>query len=82
MKRTGLKILANKRKQLIQIALFDEQDPETSLKIELEPDMTLAVAERLLSASAELNQKPTRQKIKQFLTSALGLLDKSPNRSA
>ncbi len=81
MKRTGLKILANKRKQLIQISLFDEQNPKNALKIELEPDMTLSVAERLLAASAELNQKPSRNKIKQFLARALGLFEKPSHRN-
>ena len=76
MKRTGLKIHSNNRKQTVQLALFDEAKPNTLLKIELEPDMVLSVAERLLSAGRELNQKPTRARVKQFLIQALKILKK------
>lgn len=76
MKRTGLKIHPNKHKQMILLTLFDEAEPNTYLKIELEPDMVLIVAERLLSASKELNQKPTQARTKQFLVQTLKALEK------
>lgn len=77
MSRTGVRIRAEKKSQLIRLELFREDQRDQPLAVMLDSTQTIGVINQLLRATEKLDNRPDKSAVKTLLIEALKSFDTS-----
>jgi hypothetical protein len=78
MQRIGIRVSKDEERQQVTLNLFEENNMDKSLSVSLTPDRVVQLAGNLLKAMSEMENRPSDERTKFFLQTALSSLT-TPN---